>query len=324
MQLAGATEDWRKDLTRGWVRGCIRVMRAPTWRGRVAPALAAVLILTVADASAKQDEVPEQSSLLPSIDPRVVEHLRRLAAEHPNLRDDVFMKVGDSATASRVFMHCFAHDDRLVLDGREDLRPTIEAVRAARVPGGTSFDRQSQAAAVGWRVTQLLRGTPSPVVSEMRELSPRFAVVLIGGNEASLRRVPRYERQMDELVGRILARGVMPILTTIPPRNDDPEEDEEVLAFNAVLHALADRRALPLVDLHAVMLTLPGRGLASDGIHPNAPVRDGRAHGCDFGPEGRQYGMNQRNLRTLEMIAALRAALDEPPRERSRAQGAVE
>ncbi len=241
----------------------------------------------------------------------VREHLHRLVAEHPDRSADAFMKVGDSATESRVFMHCFARDDDLVLGEHEDLRATIEAIRAHRVPGGNAFSRRSRAAAVGWRTPQLLRGAPSPVVEEIRELSPRFAVVLIGGNEADPRRIRRYERDMGQLVDRLLERGVMPILTTIPPRGDDPEEDAEVPPFNDVLRRLAAERALPCVDLHALMVPLPERGLASDGVHPNAPVRDGRAHGCDFGPDGLSYGMNQRNLVTLQRITELRRALTE-------------
>jgi hypothetical protein len=266
----------------------------------------------VSERAVAQQPATEQASgdsRVAALPASVVTHLRTLASEHPRLRRDAFMKVGDSATASRIFMHCFAHDRDLDLGAREHLRPSIEAIRAQRVPGGNSFVRQSRAAAVGWRVAQLLRGSPSPLMAELRELSPRFAVVLIGGNEADPRRVRRFEQSMTRLVSQLLERGVMPIITTIPPRNDDPEEDAEVLIFNRVLRALAERRALPLVDLHAAMLPLPGRGLASDGIHPNAPVREGRAHGCDFGSEGIQHGMNQRNLLTLERLAQLRAAL---------------
>ena len=243
-----------------------------------------------------------------ALSPAVIAHAREIASRRTR-REDVFIKVGDSATVNRAFMQCFSDDDEIALDGRDALRPLIDRVRATRVRGTDSFRRESRAAGVGWSVYRVLSGPSSALAEEVRAMSPRYALVMFGGNDVETGSLRRYESRMNELVDRLTRWGVVPILSTIPPRNDDPEADQQVPRFNAALRALAEERRLPLVDLHAAMLAQPDRGLASDGVHPSAPVRGGRAHGCDLTAEGLEHGQNVRNLLNLQMIAALRAAL---------------
>lgn len=262
-----------------------------------------------ASASApSSDEEPPSEAAAPTFAPAVIENVRAIAARRAR-NPDVFIKVGDSATVNRAFMQCFSNDDEVMLDGRAELRPLIETIRGARARGTDSFRRQSRAAGVGWSVYRVLSGSSSAIAEEVRAMQPRFALVMFGGNDVETGSLRRYESRMEELVSRLERWGVIPILSTIPPRNDDPEADAQVPRFNAALRALAERRHLPLVDLHAVMVEQPDRGLASDGVHPSAPVRDGRAHGCDLTEAGLAHGQNVRNLLNLEMIAALRSVL---------------
>lgn len=255
------------------------------------------------------DDAPPAPGLLSE---EVIAHVREIAARRRR-HEDVFIKVGDSATVNRAFMQCFADEDEVALDGRDGLRPLIERVRAARVRGTDSFARSSRAAGVGWSVYRAISGSSSAIAEEVRAMSPRYALVMFGGNDVETGSLRRYERRMAELVDRLTRWGVVPILSTIPPRNDDPEADAQVPRFNAALRELAASRRLPLVDLHAAMTELPDRGLASDGVHPSAPVRDGRAHGCDLTEAGLAHGQNVRNLLNLRMLDALRDALAEGP-----------
>ncbi|MFK7987697.1 MAG: SGNH/GDSL hydrolase family protein [Sandaracinaceae bacterium] len=245
-------------------------------------------------------------TLRPEVEARVREIASRRARSA-----DVFIKVGDSATVSRTFMRCFAFDEGLALDGRDELRPTIEAVRSARVQGGTSFTRDSEAAGVGWSVSRVLRGSPTPIAEEVRALSPRFALVMFGGNDIELGRLGRYETRMATLVERLAGWGVVPVLSTIPRRNDDAEADAQVPRYNAVVRALAESQNLPLVEFAEGVDALPRHGLASDGVHPNSPVVDGRAQGCDFTAHGLEHGQNARNLLNLRMLQHLRELLAE-------------
>ncbi len=244
------------------------------------------------------------------LSPEVEAHIREVARRVPGRRTDVFVKIGDSATVSRAFMRCFAEDDELVLEGRDELRPAIERIRRARVAGRSSFTRESRAAVVGRSVHQLMRGSPSPVVREVRELSPRFALVMFGGNDIEIGRLDLYGTQMLALVDLLLQRGVIPILSTIPPRGDDPVSNREVPRYDAVVEAIAAARRVPIIDLNRAMASLPRQGLARDGVHPNAPVVDGRARACDFSAHGLEYGMNVRNLLTMRTLARLFEVLD--------------
>jgi len=244
-----------------------------------------------------------------TLPPEVYATVRAAVRAHPRRNEDVFAKIGDSATASRLFMRCFAEDDELELAGRDELRPVIERIRAARVAGRTSFSRESEAAIVGRSVHQLMRGSPSPVTAEIRALSPRYALVMFGGNDIEIGRLDLYSTSMLALVDQLLANGTIPILSTIPARLDDAESNREVPRYQAVIRAVARARRVPLVDLHRAIDDLPNRGLASDGVHPNAPVVDGRAHACDFGETGMQHGMNVRNLLNLRVIAHLQEYL---------------
>ncbi|MGF1469865.1 MAG: SGNH/GDSL hydrolase family protein [Sandaracinaceae bacterium] len=243
------------------------------------------------------------------LDEDVLAHLRAIAEQVPSRRADRFMKVGDSATVARTFMACLSDPEEVDLGGYDGLRPTLQAFRGARVLGADSFRRESRAAGVGWRVAQVLRGSPPPLYAELADLSPRFALVLFGANGVEEDGLGRFRSRMTRLVDGLLRRGVLPVLYTLPPRNDDPAADALVPRWNAVLAELASARHLPLIDLHTAFRRLPQRGLSSDGVHPSAPVRGGRAYGCEFNAEGLRFGQNLRNLLTLKALHRLRAAL---------------
>lgn len=264
--------------------------------------------------AASNDPVP---SFEPPWDPNaplvlaaeVQANVRVIAVRVPRRRDDVFIKVGDSATVNRAFMRCFSSDDELELGGREELRPTIQRIRASRVPGGDSFSRESEAAAVSWSVHHVLRGSPSHLAREVRATNPRFALVMFGGNDVELGRIERFGTRMVELVDQLVVWGVVPVLSTIPRRTDDVTADREVPRYNALVRAVAEARRVPLLDVERALSQLPQQGLASDGVHPSAPVLDGRARGCDFSEYGLRFGQNVRNLLNLRMLAHLRSVL---------------
>ncbi|HJL14721.1 MAG TPA: SGNH/GDSL hydrolase family protein [Sandaracinaceae bacterium LLY-WYZ-13_1] len=246
-----------------------------------------------------------------ALSPAVVARVREVAARVGRRRPEVFVKVGDSATVNRAFMRCLTDDDELDLGAHEALRPMIERIREARVEGGDSFSRDSEAASVGWSAHLVLRGSPTPLATEVRAANPRFALVMFGSNDVELGRLSRFGTRMTAVVDRLLGWGVVPVLSTIPQRNDDAEADRQVPRYNAVIRALARARRVPLVDLNRALRGLPERGLASDGVHPSAPVVEGRARGCDFTASGLRFGQNLRNLLNLQMLARLQEVLEE-------------
>ena len=239
------------------------------------------------------------------IDRTIADDLRAIATSHPERADDVFAKVGDSITVSTAFLACFT-GGTVDLDGREALRPTIDHFRVGDADGSDPFRRVSLAAGSGWSASRVLMGTPSPLRQELDALAPRFASLMYGTNDAGFVDVDSFGRNMTAIVDAMLAAGTIPILSSIPPRDDDAAADRRVPLFNGIVRALAQSRGLPFVDFHRELVPLPGHGLAGDGVHPQASMG-----GCVLTAAGLRAGSNVRNLLVLEALDRLRRVVIE-------------
>jgi hypothetical protein len=243
------------------------------------------------------------------ITPYVLGQLTEVLALNPASARDRFMKVGDSITASSAFLYCFAGAN-VELGAHAALQATLDVYRGASVLGTTSFDRDSNVVQSGRTAFWAMDGQPSPLVLEMDAVHPAVGVVMFGTNDIGwygsdhLATLDWYHGYMFDLVDAMLARGIIPILSTIPPRDDDSTLDAWVPTFNATIRAFAQGRQIPLVDLHRELLPLAAHGLSGDGIHPNAS--GGGA--CVLSADGLTYGYNVRNLITLEALDRVRRA----------------
>ena len=253
---------------------------------------------------------PVQRSPLPLITPidaAMRANLQRIAARNPELRDDVFAKMGGSSVVSRAYLHCFATSE-VELGEHTDLQPTLDVFRASQVAGGNVFTRESEAAGVGWSLRQGMSGRPSRVQREVRTLRPRFALAFFGGNDVQGMNPKVYARRLIALVEDLTAQGVIPVLGAIQPRRSRDMEPW-VVRFNSVTASVAQAFQLPYVDFHQAMLPLPGMGLAGDGVHPNVYRQGSRLVPCDLTEAGLTGGTNIRNLLTLQVLHQLREAL---------------
>jgi len=247
---------------------------------------------------------PHESRHSP-IDRTIAHDLRAIATSHPDRADDVFAKIGDSITVSTAFLACFT-GGTVDLDGREALRATIDHFRVGDAAGSDPFRRVSLAAGVGWSASRVLMGTPSPLTRELDALSPRFASLMYGTNDVGFVDVDSFGRNMTAIVDAMLAAGTIPILSSIPPRDDDAAANRRVPLFNGIVRALAQSRGLPFVDLHRELAPLAGHGLSGDGVHPRASMG-----GCVLSPAGLRAGSNVRNLLVLEALDRLRRVVIE-------------
>jgi hypothetical protein len=73
-----------------------------------------------------------------------------------------------------------------------------------------------------------------------------------------------------------------------------------VEALNTILYNLALEYQIPFVDYWSALVSLPNRGLSSDGVHPSVGPAS-----ADFTPANLQYGMTARNLTTLQALDAV-------------------
>jgi hypothetical protein len=242
--------------------------------------------------------------------PRLVDGLRAVRAAHAERDDAAFTKVGDSITASTSFLHCFA-GATVDLDGR--------SLEEAVAHFADSFDRDSEAAMLGWNASAPLDGEPSPLDAELAATSPAFALVMFGTNDLALGDPARYANDMLALVDALLDAGVIPIVSSIPPRGDSVDADADVPRYNLVARGVAQARQVPFVDLELLLRPLASFGLGGDELHPSADPRGA----CVLDAAGLEHGYNLRNLVTLEALDRVRRAVveqetapdpDAPPR----------
>ncbi|MBK8691822.1 MAG: SGNH/GDSL hydrolase family protein [Deltaproteobacteria bacterium] len=252
--------------------------------------------------------VPPGPVLYPSatrhspITAELVTRLRAISARGPSLSRDVFSKVGDSITVSTSFMACFASTSGVDLGGREHLRPTLDLYRSGSVGGTDPYRRVSLAATVGWSAGAALSGSPSPLSRELDAARPRAATVMFGTNDIQSRDIFRYGANLLDITDQAIARGVIPILSTVPPRDDNADADLWVPRYNAVVLGVAQSRGVPLVDLHGALLPLASHGLAGDHLHPSTYLSSAGYRACALTPDGLRFGYNNRNLLTLEAL----------------------
>ena len=234
--------------------------------------------------------------------------LRAVATRGASLQGNVFSKVGASNTVNTNYLACFAGAN-VDLAGRDHLRATIDWFRAGDAGGTDPYRRVSLAATVGWSAWAALAGSPSPLAREYDAARPRYATVMYGTDDIQSRDIIRYGQNLLDLADQSLARGVVPLFTTIPARADDPAADAWVPRYTAVMRAVAQTRGVPFIDTWRVLATLPGRGVGSDGLHLNVYTVGTSPRGCVFTAEGLRYGHNTRNLLTLEALDRVRAVV---------------
>jgi hypothetical protein len=227
-------------------------------------------------------------------------------------RMDIFSKVGDSITASPAFLTAFGTGQ---YDLREytQLQPLIDYYLTTPAREKNSFENTSLAAQVGWSSLKAIspgNGEPglcapdeSPLECEYRVVRPGVALIMLGTNDVPTVPASDYEAQMRRVLQITQEYGVLPILSTIPPMPQG-QRDYTVLEFNQIITRLAGEYNIPLVDYHAVLETLPNRGMSEDGIHPSQ-ISGSFTFSADFTPSNLTYGMTARNLTALQVLDAV-------------------
>ena len=249
-------------------------------------------------------------------------------------RPGVFAKLGDSITESQAYLRGIACGEEALAEW-ESLRPTIDFFHAEQFPDrytdvwcgyADSFSRASAAAETGktaaWatevegRAGEGCEAGESPLACEYRLLHPAFAVVMFGTNDAGFVSPAAYRDAIVRIVDESLARGTIPILTTIPPRLDDRAANRRTHRFNAILLRIARQNDLPLINFWRATQgrRMVNQGMHSDGIHPNVFLSYECQPFCeplDFSHDALAYGYNQRNLITLRTLDRIRRAVIE-------------
>jgi hypothetical protein len=224
-------------------------------------------------------------------------------------RRNVFTTIGDSITDTPYFLRQFPLSFQMGEFGY--LLPTLQYFMAVNDLPGTSFDHLSLSTRQGWSTLHLLDQTTAnsvqcqqgeiPIACELRVRKASVVLVLIGTNDVPIASAEDYRPRLQRIIELCIEQGVVPVLSTLPPRRDAPER---VAQYNEVIKQTALRYDIPLWDLYAALIVLPNQGLDPDGVHlsipPGAP-----ASTTDFSPGNLQYGTVIRNLTALQTLDVL-------------------
>lgn len=256
------------------------------------------------------DGAPQPSSLISGVSSNAAQIYRR-GLQMGN-RGNIFAKVGDSITHAEAYLHKIGHGD-YDLHGYTHLQPALNFFISTPVQGANSFSRTSFAAFGGWTVRNVLQPGGShaaecngqtPLECEYNFIKPAVSLIMLGTNDSGGLPVEEFDSSMHAIVQKTIEMGIIPVLSTIPPKNTGHPNDARVMEFNQVIINIARQYDIPLIDYYTAMLSLPGQGLSEDGIHPSVPGTwiEGTA---DFSDANLQAGFVLRNFLTLQMLDAL-------------------
>jgi hypothetical protein len=133
---------------------------------------------------------------------------------------------------------------------------------------------RSYTACGGIRADEMLAGGKQkmpPFAKLLDTYKPRMVVLMLGSNDASAgRSVEAYAADMAKCVDLMLERGIVPILSTIPPH---PGQRKRAESYNVALRELAKKRQLPLIDYEKEILKRRpddwnGTLLGKNDVHP--------------------------------------------------------
>lgn len=219
----------------------------------------------------------------------------------------VFSKVGDSITATDLFLDPIGHGI-YDLGGYGYLQPVIDYFSQTGLVDHFSFANTSMAARSGWtssdlvniyiRASSLCRQGESPLECEYRVNRPIVALIMIGTNDLNGTSSGVYRSNLERIVEISIDMGVIPVLSTIPDLLNLPNSGR-VASFNRIIRSIADEYGVPLWDYWLALQGLPNRGISGDNIHPS-DASTGRS--ADFTEEGLRYGYNMRNLTALMVL----------------------
>jgi lysophospholipase L1-like esterase/uncharacterized protein YraI len=225
-------------------------------------------------------------------------------------RPDVFAKVGDSITVSNHMLHPIG-EGHYDLDEYNYLQPVIDYFSHESVRQGNAFTNTSVAAGVGWNAAAVLlpkfadpsqcQADESPLACEYRIIQPAWALIMFGTNDVGYVPEVDFQHNLERIVQISTDMGVVPVLSTIPPRVG---YEEAVVRFNQIVREVARENAIPLWDYHYAMAAYAETSLTFDGVHPSMPAR-GHDDVAIFREANLPYGYVLRNLSALHVLDAL-------------------
>jgi uncharacterized protein YraI len=222
-----------------------------------------------------------------------------------------FTRVGDSISAAPQFLTQIG-SGTYQLGEYSYLGTAISFFSGPNGRGANPFAASSIAARNGWSTESVLnpanadsgicRAGETPLVCEYRLTRPAVALIMFGTNDSGGMPTATFQANLQTIVQTSLNMGVIPVLSTIPPKRYNPATDGRVAEFNQVIIATARAYDVPLWDYYSALVGLPNNGLSSDGVHPSTPPSGVTTL---FDAANLRYGYTVRNFTALQVLYTL-------------------
>jgi len=222
-----------------------------------------------------------------------------------------FTRVGDSITASPNFLVPIGRGN-YKLGEYGYLGTAVSFFSGPNGRGANPFIASSIAARNGWSTESVLnpanadpnicRSGETPLACEYRLVKPSVALIMFGTNDSGGMPGATFQANLRTIVQTSINMGVIPVLSTIPPKHYNAATDGRIFEFNDIIIATARAYDIPLWDYYSAMAALPGEGLSSDGVHPSSAA-DGL--NAVFDAQHLRYGYPMRNFTALQVLYQL-------------------
>jgi hypothetical protein len=207
--------------------------------------------------------------------------MKQVAAKARQAKPGVVLHVGDSITYANPYGQWArggagkTDEDRAALKwmhaGANDDTDGWHLCAFDHPDGGRSYT-----ACGGITLREMLDGGKQkmpPLAKILDTYKPQAVVLMLGTNDASQRRdVKAYAKDLDQAIGLMLERGIVPIVSTIPPHVGQPELAKQI---NMAIRTSAEKDKLPLIDFEREILTRRpkdwnGTLMGKDDVHPGS------------------------------------------------------
>ena len=177
----------------------------------------------------------------------------------------------------------------------------------------------------GIRADEMLAGGKQqmpPLEKLLDTYRPQIAVYMLGTNDVSAgRSLDAYQADVEKSLDLMIDRGIIPILSTIPPH---PGHLKESKAFNDALRTIARRRGLPLIDFEREILVRRPERLERHADRQRRRPSDGRAWRRDRRIRADGGKSSQQRLFVTRLAVGRKDRRSEANRRRSIAGGSKE
>ncbi len=225
---------------------------------------------------------------------------------------NAFTRIGDSITVSGAFLTELAHPGRYDLGEYDYFQAVIRWFSGPDGRGNNPFDPPVLGAQSGWSTIDVLNPAlanqsvcnpgETPIECDYRLVRPSVALIMLGTNDAGGVPTETYAANLRRIVEISIAYGVIPVLSTLPPKPYDAYHAGRIPELNQVIVTTARTYDIPLWNYWLAVQNLPNQGISADLVHPSVPP-DGR--NAVFDEEHLQYGYPMRNLTALQVLDQL-------------------